>query len=243
MIFLFTDYGWQGPWRGQLQAVLMERAPHRPVVDLMHDAPAFRPGASAHLLAALGASLPSGSICVGVVDPGVGTARDGVVLEADGRWFVGPDNGLLDVIAARAQTVRWWRIDYPPEGEARTFHGRDLFAPVAAMLANGEPVPGTPLAAGTLVHPGHAAGADRAAVIYLDGFGNAATGIRAHAAAYGDLVVAGRRIPAVGTFADLPSGEPGWLCNSLGLVEVVANQASAAECLGLALDTEVAWAP
>lgn len=243
MIFLFTDYGWQGPWRGQLHAVLAMRAPHRPVIDLMHDAPAFCPGAGAHLLGALADSLPPASICIGVVDPGVGTARDGVVLEADGRWFVGPDNGLFDVIAARARAARWWRIEHPPEGRARTFHGRDLFAPVAALLANGEAVPGTPLAAGTMVQPGHAAGADRAAVIYLDGFGNAATGIRGHAAAYGDLVVAGRRIPPVDTFADLAHWEPGWLCNSLGLVEIVANQASAAERLGLTLDTEVAWAP
>lgn len=242
MIFLYTDYGWQGPWRGQLHAVLMARAPHRPVVDLMHDAPAFDPTANAHLLAALVDAMPPASICVGVVDPGVGTTRSAVMLEADGRCFVGPGNGLFDTVAARARAARWWSIDHPPEGEAATFHGRDLFAPVAAMLANGEAIACTGMAPDVSPASAAAAGADRAAVIYIDGFGNATTGIRASKALEHDLVVADTRVPRVRTFADLPRGEAGWLSNSVGLVEIVANQASAAVKLDLVVGTTVAWA-
>ena len=80
MILLFTDFGWQGPYVGEMKAVLAELAPATPVIDLMHDAPACRPDLAAHLLAALAARLPAGAIVVAVVDPGVGTERPAVVL-------------------------------------------------------------------------------------------------------------------------------------------------------------------
>ncbi|MDZ7749853.1 MAG: SAM-dependent chlorinase/fluorinase [Halofilum sp. (in: g-proteobacteria)] len=176
---------------------------------------------------------------VGVVDPGVGTAREPVVVAADGRWYVGPGNGLFDVVAARSEApARWWRITRAPEGAAATFHGRDLFAPVAAALARGGAVPGEPID----VPAASGAEADRAAVIYIDGFGNAMTGLRAGAGERRALRAGGCRVPAGRTFADAAPGEPLWLANSIGLVEVVVNRGRADAALGLAPGTTVAWA-
>jgi S-adenosylmethionine hydrolase len=131
VIVLFTDFGVRDPYVGQMKARLAEHAPTQLVVDLLHEVPDFNPHAGAHLLAALAFGFPSGSVFLAVVDPGVGTPRDAVVVMTGGRWFVGPDNGLLSVAAARHADTRMWRIVWQPEGLSSTFHGRDLFAPIA----------------------------------------------------------------------------------------------------------------
>lgn len=239
MIALFTDFGWSGPYVGQMHAVLARDGVTDPVIDLMHDAPSFDPVASGHLLAALVPAMPVGTIFVGVVDPGVGTARAPVVVEADGQWFVGPDNGLFDVVSARAADTRWWRITRAPERRSVTFHGRDLFAPVAAHIARGGAVPGRALPLPE--YPGHA-GADRGAVIYIDAFGNAVTGLRAPKNRMVPVLnVAGRCLSRRRTFADAAPGEAMWLVNSMDLVEIAVNRGSAAGMFGLTVGTKVTW--
>ena len=238
MIALFTDFGLSGPYVGQLHAALVRHGAPGDVIHLQHDAPRFNPVASAHLLAAAARGLPHGTVFVGVIDPGVGTARDPVVVEADGRWFVGPDNGLFDVVSARADSARWWRITRAVEGPSTTFHGRDLFAPVAAALARGEPVPGDP------VEPRHesAAAAELAEVIHIDGFGNAITGLQPPADnAAPTLSANGHILRRSTTFAEAAHGAALWLVNSMGLVEIAVNRGSAAESLGLSVATPVAW--
>src|SRR5215831_8997082 len=144
MIVLFTDFGLQGPYTGQMKAVLHRMAPGVPIIDLFADAPAGNPKASAYLLAAYAEWFAAGTTFLCVVDPGVGGTRPPVMLEADGRWYVGPGNGLLELIERRAAKTRSWDIDFKPQRLSASFHGRDLFAPVAAMLARGEPPPGRP---------------------------------------------------------------------------------------------------
>ena len=100
MLITFTDFGAVGPYLGQMRLALAQAAPMIPIVDLVSDAPAFRPESAARLLAALVDRLPAGSVVVAVVDPGVGGERPPLVLRADGRYFVGPGNGLLDGVAA-----------------------------------------------------------------------------------------------------------------------------------------------
>ena len=216
--------------------MLAREAAGTPVIDLMHDAPRCDPRPAAHLLAALAPWFPAGTIFVAVVDPGVGTRRRPLVVEADGRWFVGPDNGLLDVVSARAEGVRWWCIDQAPASDSATFHGRDLFAPVAAAIARGESVPGH------AVEPEFAPGtdADLAEVIYIDEFGNAMTGLRGRPDAPGGLAIAGTALAAARTFADAAPGEGLWLVNSIGLVEIAVNGGSAARRLSLAIGSPVA---
>ena len=238
MIALFTDFGLSGPYVGQLHAALLRHGAPRDVIHLQHDAPRFNPTASAHLLAAAAHGLPDGTVFVGVIDPGVGTARDPVVVEADGHWYVGPDNGLFDVVSARATAARWWRITRAVEGSSTTFHGRDLFAPVAAALARGEAVPGEPV---TAPHDPDAA-ADQAEVIHIDGYGNAITGLRPPVdGAAPALSAKGATIRRGTTFADAAPGDALWLVNSMGLVEIAVNRGSAAESLGLSIATPVGW--
>ncbi|MDJ0611876.1 MAG: SAM-dependent chlorinase/fluorinase, partial [Kiloniellales bacterium] len=91
MILLFTDFGLEGPYLGQVRSVLHREAPGVPVIDLVADAPAFDPRAAAYLLAALAPAFPAGSLFLAVVDPGVGSDRPALAIEAGGQWFVGPD--------------------------------------------------------------------------------------------------------------------------------------------------------
>src|SRR5260370_1409515 len=146
MIVLFTDFGLQGPYTGQMKAVLHQMAPGIPAIDLFADAPAGNPKAAAYLLAAYAQWFAAGTTFLCVVDPGVGGPRPPVMLEADGRWYVGPGNGLFELVERRATRARSFEIEWRPENLSPSFHGRDLFAPVAAMLARGEPPPGRPRA-------------------------------------------------------------------------------------------------
>ncbi|WP_119169102.1 SAM hydrolase/SAM-dependent halogenase family protein [Algihabitans albus] len=238
MILLYTDFGTSGPYVGQLHAVLAREAPGLPVIDLQHDAPRFDPKASAYLLAALAAEAPPGSVLLAVVDPGVGTARAPLAVQAGGLSFVGPDNGLLALVARRAAPTSAWRIDWRPERLSPSFHGRDLFGPVAAMLARGRVPAATPLAPDSLV------GADwpdtLAEVVYLDAYGNAMTGLRAAELPAGTrLSVGGQRLAAAETFGGVAPGEAFWYANSCGLAEIAVNQGSAAQHFGLRIGSPI----
>jgi S-adenosylmethionine hydrolase len=173
------------------------------------------------------------------VDPGVGTtAREPVLLRVDGRWYVGPGNGLLDVVAKRGESVEAWRVDWRPQTLSRSFHGRDLFAPVAAMLARGEDVPVTPVALDR--HSLDALPDDLAEVIYIDDFGNAMTGLRAAALEEARVLDAGKtHLSHAGTFGEAEKGEAFWYYNAIDLVEIAVNQGNAARKLGLAVGDPV----
>ena len=109
MFALFTDFGMAGPYVGQMKAVLLQRAPGVPIVDLFADVPACNPRAAAYLLSAYASAFPAGTIFLAVVDPGVGTGqREPMVVEANGLWFVGPGNGLFSLLLRRATRCRCW---------------------------------------------------------------------------------------------------------------------------------------
>jgi hypothetical protein len=235
MLILFTDYGWSDPYAGQVKAVLAHGAPGVAVIDLLHASPDFNAHAGAHLLDALAQqAFPAGAVFLCVVDPGVGGPRQAVVVEADGRWYVGPDNGLLSVLATRAKTCRYWRIDWRPERLSDTFHGRDLFAPIAAAIARGA-FPADRLTAIAALEVAFTAD-DLPRVVYIDHYGNAWTGIRGGLMQEnGEVEVKGRRLSYRSTFAEAGKGEAFWHVNSSGLVEIAANRASASALLGLAI--------
>jgi S-adenosylmethionine hydrolase len=230
VIVLFTDFGLHDPYVGQIKARLTELAPAQTVVDLLHEAPDFNPHAGAHLLAAFAPTFPPGCVFLAVVDPGVGTPRDAVVVLAQGRWFVGPDNGLLSVAAARDPAHRCWRISWRPEALSATFHGRDLFAPIAADIARGE-FPNDKLQALDALHVQFDAG-ELPRVIYIDHFGNAWTGLHdvGHDA---HVTAAGRRFQHGESFGFVGKGEGFWFINSVGLLELAVNRGSAAAAYGL----------
>ena len=215
MIVLFTDFGVAGPYVGQMKAVLYREAPGVPVVDLFADAPAARPKPSAYLLAAYAAWFPPGSVLLAVVDPGVGGSRAAIVVEADGRRYVGPDNGLFELVVRRAKTVRFRRISWRPPGLSASFHGRDLFAPVAARLAR-DAAPSDWLEAYEIER--RADWPDELPeIVYLDHYGNAMTGMRAAALPGGVRLAAGGRLLAQArTFADVPPGQSSGTRTAMG---------------------------
>lgn len=239
MIVLFTDFGPTGPYTGQMERVLACEAPGIPVIRLMCDAPSHRPRASAYLLAALAPEFPREAVFLCVVDPGVGSAgRRPVTVTVDGRRFVGPDNGLFEVVAMRGASARWREITWRPARLSETFHGRDLFAPAAAALARGDRVADRALARGA---PARAQWPeDLAEIVYVDHFGNAMTGLRAGRLPAAAVLAAGRReLRRARTFSDVPPGQPLWYANSVGLAEIAVNSGSAAETFGLAVGDPV----
>lgn len=243
MIVLFTDFGERGPYVGQMKAVLAQQAPNIPVIDLMHDAPVFDAHASAYLLAAYVDEFPEGTVILGVVDPGVGNVqRKPIMVQVDGRWFVGPDNGLFDVVAKRganAQSqVQWWEITWRPEKLSNSFHGRDLFAPVAAKLACGEAPPGERIESRkTFAGPD-----DFPAIVYIDHFGNAITGLRAKTIAKTTpLKISGQSLAFARTFSEVQKGQAFWYENANGLVEIAVNRGHAADLLELHLGDQISF--
>ena len=238
MIILFTDFGHASVYVGQVKSVLYQHAPRVKQIDLLHDAPAFNIKASAHLLAALAPQFPPDSVFLTVVDPGVGSARDAAMVSADGRWFVGPDNGLLSVVAARADKPKFWSIHWRPRKLSHTFHGRDLFAPIAALTAKGE-FPRDKLDATTSLRVQLDA-KDLAEIIYIDNYGNAMTGMRAKSLKFdSQLLVHGGRLRRATIFADVPGGTPFWYENCVGLVEIAISSGNATQELDLKIGDAV----
>lgn len=240
MIVLFTDFGNQGPYVGQMKAALLGIAPNAQIVDLLHDAPAFDPRTSSYLLAAYSMidTFPKGTVFLSVVDPGVGGDRAGLMVNADGRWYVGPDNGLFEMIMRRSETVTAWRIGVSLDGVSATFHGRDVFAPAAAVLSEGRGPKDA--AAGELLRQDQVMRFpwpdDLAEIIYVDGYGNLVTGLRASnvdkCANIHIESMEKRLISRAQTFSDVSPGAAFWYENSSGLLEIAVNGDHAGRCLG-----------
>ena len=239
MIVLFTDFGADDIYVGQVKAVLREHLPAGAVIiDLLHSVPNFHVRAGAHLLAALQSQFPMETVFLTVVDPGVGTDRDAVILEADNKWYIGPDNGLLSVVAARATKKHNRRIVWRPPSLSSSFHGRDLFAPVAAWIARGDPpIDAIEETGGLQVRLG---ADDLSEVIYIDHYGNALTGLRAHnVPRSAAIATCDYRASYARVFAEAPTGSAFWYENSIGLVELAAKGASAARLLGIGVGDPV----
>ena len=252
VVALLTDFGTRDHYAGAMKGAILSIAPDVQLVDLVHDLPPHDVVAGAFALAAASPAFPKGTVFAAVVDPGVGTARRGLAAAAGGHLFVGPDNGVLTLAlagdpAARIRALaepRFWR----PRVSA-TFHGRDVFGPVAAHLALGVPLDdvGPPVTDPVRI-PGPAvralgAGEWEATVVHVDGFGNAITNVDAPAldeivrgigARAGIAVaVAGAVVPFVPTYADVALGQPCAVIGGTGRLELAVNGGRASEVLGV----------
>ncbi|HDQ39856.1 MAG TPA: hypothetical protein ENN39_02345, partial [Desulfonatronum sp.] len=181
VIALLTDFGLKDPYVGQMKGVLAGIAPEAVVADISHQIRPFDVMQGAFYLAASWRFFPRGSIFLGVVDPGVGTERRLLIVQRSGCFFLGPDNGLLALVAGSDVETLAWELTTPAESEvvSNTFHGRDILAPVAAYLAHGaNPITlGQPLNLDDLIKPAWAApvttGEEVSAhVLHVDRFGN-----------------------------------------------------------------------
>ena len=226
-VTFLSDFGLQDDFVGTCHGVIKRIAPQTQIIDITHGIPAQQILQGALVLASTLPYVPEG-VHLAVVDPGVGSSRRALALrDAEGRFFVGPDNGLLVPAAERAGIAAAHELanpDYALESISRTFHGRDLFAPAAAHLSRGVAIEelGPPLDADALVRldlPQPELGPDKiaATVLYVDSFGNVALNVtREHVAEVGivpgtqvELELGGERFYAVSarTFADARAGD------------------------------------
>lgn len=241
IITLLTDFGTADAYVGEMKGVLLTRAPEATVVDISHEVPPQDVEAGRLAVARYWRRFPPGTVHLAVVDPGVGSPRAALAVASDGRFLVGPDNGLLSP-ALLLPGARAIALSEAP-GASPTFHGRDVFAPAAAALTIGVSLESLgSLVSDPLVHRTPEAvrredGAIVGQVITVDRFGNAITnlvGVRG-----GAVEVAGRRVSLVRVYADVERGAACALVGSSGLLEIAVRDGSAALELGLARGSEV----
>lgn len=239
MIFFLSDFGVEDAYVGIVKAVIAGLAPGVPVVDLAHVLPPQDLRRAAYQLFEAVPYLPPGSLVLAVVDPGVGSERRAVVVEGERCRYVAPDNGLLSLAFEHDPPRRAFALEEPKyrlPSPRHTFHGRDVFGPAAAHLAQGVAPEafGSEVPLDALVRlPVALVQGERGEVLTFDRFGNAITTVREPAGAWSGVDVAGRRVPAATHYAAVPPGEPLALVGSAGLVEVSIRDGSARDVLGL----------
>ena len=249
LITLLTDFGTADYFVGAMKGVILSLNPAARIVDITHEIPPQDVQAGAFTLAAAYSSFPAGSIHVAVVDPGVGSARRGILAAGGGQFFVGPDNGIFSFIYERERDVRVFHLTnekYFRPAVSATFHGRDVFAPVAAALSTGV-LPGqlgTEIADYVrlpLLSPRRSGiGTVEAAVIHIDRFGNCITNLtpadltEKMAAGALRLTINGREVTSLRRFyseGGNTAGEVFAIWGSAGYLELAAHRASAAQLL------------
>ena len=254
VITLLTDFGIASTYPAQMKGVILERCPEAVVVDLSHEVPRHDVRTAAFMLASAVGAFPRGTVHAAVVDPQVGSARRVLVAERDGQTFLAPDNGLLSVVlgdeTSPAQIISVENRSYFRTEVSSTFHGRDIFAPVAAALASGV----TPGDLGPAVESiqrlsipasQRDGSAVRGEVLYVDPFGNLVTNVAAAEFARVDpagvtVLVLGAVIPGLSrAYSDVPAGALLAYIGSAGFLEVAVNRQSAASRLGARVGTPV----
>lgn len=246
-ILLLTDFGTRDGYPAIIKGVIWSIAPQAEAIDLTHEIPPQDVLAGALALGRAAPYFPAGTIFVAVIDPGVGTARRPLAARLGEQFFVAPDNGLLTLVLERAErgraAVELVCLDRPQywlPAVSRTFHGRDIFAPAAAHLANGIPLAelGTPIADPlrlNLPAPRRTPAGWQGEVIQVDHFGNLATNLgAAHLPPAGQVVVriAGEQIVGiVQAFGDRPPGSLAALIDSFGASSIALVNGSAAQRL------------
>jgi len=248
VITITTDFGHQGPFVGVMKGVMLSRLPDARIIDLTHEILVHWPAEAGFWLVRSYSYFPAGTVHVAVVDPGVGTSREIIAVTARGHVFLAPDNGLLAPIVARSPGSPIVKLTaarlahFGVRSPSATFHGRDIFAPIAAELAAGRCVPAdlgerqTDLMPAWVDEPSVERGAVSGVVITIDHFGNLITNIDAEhlKGLEKPTVHAGNHIfELLRTYGDTQPGQYLALINSFGVVEIARAEQSAADGLGL----------
>ena len=242
LITLTTDFGLADSYVGVMKGVILGRCPFARLIDLTHHIPPQDVLAARLALEAAHPFFPAGTLHVAVVDPGVGTPRAALWARTVTARFLAPDNGLLSFLEPE-QILELRRVENPElmlHPVSRTFHGRDVFAPVAGDLAGGLDAAALGPMAGDLLRltlplPVVAAGTIRGEILTFDHFGNALTNLREPdlPRAASKVRVAGTTLPLVGTYAAVPPGAPLALLGSSGRLEINVREGSARQVLAL----------
>lgn len=248
IITLTTDFGLRDAYVGAMKGVILSIHPSVRLVDIAHQLPAHRILEAACLLREACPRFPPGSIHVAVVDPGVGGQRRPVLLKIEDRFYVGPDNGIFGLLLEDFAMQGGWKLEnqtYFLPSVSHTFHGRDIFAPVAAHLARGIPPESfgaaiTNPARLPLPRPEVGEAELRGQVAWVDRFGNCITNLKAEVVltwARGASFVVRAASNSFGevsaSYESIPRGEGLVLFNGMGFLEIACNQARADRTLGL----------
>ena len=235
IITLTTDFGTADGYVGEVKGVLLSHSPDAELVDITHEIPPQDVERGRLTVARVWRRFPPGTVHLVVVDPGVGSGRAALAVQSEGRFLVGPDNGVLSpaLLIAGARAIE---LLVPPRSSA-TFHGRDVFAPAAAALARGESVDAlgrlaaSPVLRRTPEPTRRSDGAIEGEIIVLDRFGNAVTnliGLRG-----GTIELGTRCITVRHTYSEVAPGEPVAVTGSTGFIEIAVRDGDAASALGI----------
>ena len=245
IVTLLTDFGTADGYVAEMKGVILSAAPEVTLVDVSHEVAAQDVDCGRLALARYWRRFPPGTVHVAVIDPGVGSERAALAVESEGRWLVGPDNGLLSPALLLAGTRA---VTLPvPARAAPTFHGRDVFAPAAAALATGTPLDAlgapadSPVVRRTPEARRQPDGTIAGEVIAVDRFGNAITNLLSRTG--GEVLVGGRALALRRVYADVAPGNPVALTGSNGLIEIAVRDGSAAHSLGLRRGAPVVLRP
>ncbi len=249
VITFTTDFGHKGPFAAVMKGVILCRIHDARIVDLAHDIPAQWPPEAGFWVSRSYRWFPPGTVHLAIVDPGVGTERNILVVDYDDHVFLAPDNGLLSQLLDSADNAAVYRLDPDRLGSlelpapSATFHGRDIFAPVAAELAAGRvtvPDIGEPVqewVPSWLDEPETSPGRVSGVVVTVDTFGNLISNIDARLIeSFSEPVahIGGHQVAMLSTYGRARPGDLLALINSFGVVEVAKAEGSAAEGLGAA---------
>jgi len=253
MITLTTDFGLKDPYVAEMKAVILGICPNAVIIDITHEIEKFNIRMGAYVLASAAPYFPDGSIHVAVVDPGVGTRRRPIVIQTKQSFFVGPDNGLLVLAAEKQGILRIHELTNPrfmlPK-VSNTFHGRDIFAPVAAGLSLGispfefgEKINSLhllPIAKPSIDPDGNVVGQ----VYHIDRFGNLITNIKSNNLHGKNITIeiAGRRIQGMSDYYEQEEGIMA-VVGSSGYLEICLRDGSACDLLDSVVGDEVRVIP
>jgi S-adenosylmethionine hydrolase len=247
VISLLTDFGLMDPYVAEMKAIILSICPSARIVDISHLVEKFNVRMGAFLLASTAPSFSPNAVHLAVVDPGVGSARRPITVETERSLFVGPDNGLLVPAAQQEKILHVYEVTNRTmmrENVSATFHGRDIFASIAAHLASGSsPKELGPEITNYMIPPYAQPKLDGKTVLceisYVDGFGNIITNLRSEQISEFNINVSKRLIISVGkkrfsvryvkTYSDLGENDFGLLVGSHGFLEIACREKSAAK--------------
>jgi S-adenosylmethionine hydrolase len=251
---LLTDFGLHDHYVGTMKGVLLSHSPEAQIVDINHNVEPQNVHAAAYELLSSHSYQPAGAIFICVVDPGVGTERSILLAHAGSWWFVAPDNGLLSWVFDLHKSLEIYRVAVDPSA-SHTFHGRDVIAPIAARLAQGEPASSLGERVATWIKIPFPIVLKNGAmwqgeVIAIDDFGNLITNVksdelRPYANAsklwieFDDSATTIRGLST--SYADVDIGKLCALEGSSGFIEIAANQEDAADITGLLVGDRITF--
>jgi S-adenosylmethionine hydrolase len=244
IITLTTDFGLRDPYVAEMKAVILSISPEATIVDVSHEIEKFNKRMGAYVLASAAPYFPKGTIHLAIVDPSVGTSRQPIMLRTRRGFFIGPNNGVLTLAARREGIIKIHRINNPQlmrRNVSNTFHGRDIFAPAAAYLANETPVENFGPRISKIVIPTFARvtrkdGVITGEIMYIDDFGNIVTNLtekhltsrKTQSKVDVKIGTTTRRLRFCKAYGDVDLGKPLILVGSHDFLEVAINQGNAA---------------